>query len=117
MMVTCPQNPKRSSPTLKGSNCFWLSHLQEALGFRYIAVLINTWYAVLGRPQIEDPPFKHVQIWETVKHLRFDPYLDNLKHLSTTQVCTNGLKPLGEAPRETLSHEILSISKPGLARN
>lgn len=62
---------------------------------------------------MEDPPFKHVQIWETVKHLRFDPYLDNLNHLSTTQVCTNGLKPLGKA----LSHEILSISKPGLARN
>lgn len=45
---------------------------------------------------------------------RFDLYLnDDSNHLSTPQVCTNGLNSLEKA----LSHEVLSISNAGLARS
>lgn len=60
---------------------------------------------------MEDPPFKQVWIWETAKHLKHLILIWMIQ--TTTQVCTNGLNSLEKA----LSHGILSLSNPGLARN
>jgi len=87
--------------------------LPAALGSRYIAALINLVFNFRKTTNGGSTLQTGSDLGDSQTSERFDPYLNDSNHLSTTQVCTNGLNSLKKA----LSHEILSISNPGLARS